>query len=52
MSAGQIAAKEASKAAQRAKEEAAHAKKQAAKDKVWWVHLNMSSSITNQMARH
>ena len=35
MSAGQIAAKEASKAAQKEKELAAFAKKQAQRDKVW-----------------
>ena len=44
MSAGQLAAKEASKAAQREKEAAAHAKKEARKDAMWAVGAKDTSS--------
>mmetsp|Transcript_30491 Transcript_30491/g.61067 ORF Transcript_30491/g.61067 Transcript_30491/m.61067 type:complete len:165 (+) Transcript_30491:144-638(+) len=50
MSAGQMAAKEASKAAQREKEQAAFAKKQGRKDKEWAVGAKDTSKLDAQSA--
>mmetsp|Transcript_11580 Transcript_11580/g.27774 ORF Transcript_11580/g.27774 Transcript_11580/m.27774 type:complete len:117 (-) Transcript_11580:227-577(-) len=51
MSAGQMAAKEASKAAQREKEEAAHAKKLAIKDRIWAEGAKDTSKTEAELAK-